>query len=378
MSEAGSEHGGRRGYESSDGKIRDFSNWDRKGPLTPTIPAGPVARSFDRPASRDGPTMRRNSPAWGEARSQDNGSRPPKRDFGERPPVERAPTAAEQDTQWRARMKPDAPPAPPTPTGQVARSPVLSNRELSTPPSPAGAPAMPATRPKLNLAKRTVSESPSEKAATPATDSKASPFGGAKPIDTATREKEVEEKRQNALREKREAEEKAREEKRIADEKAKEEKKLAREAELAARATKAEQEPKSPAQVNGEAKPLPRREKVETKREKAEKENGISAPAPGKQYEILRRHADVDTSAADEEAEEAEAFDETDLTSGDKEIKPKEIVRDPKQDGYTNGAMPDAAADPTAESLEEEGWSTVSKPERRRKTGNQAARAIAS
>ena len=375
MSEAGSERGGRRGFEPSDGKVRDFTNWDRKGPSTPTLPTGAPTRSFERPVSRDGPSLRKNSPAWGEGRSQDSGSRPPKREFVERPVVERAPTAADQDSQWRARMKPDA---PPTPTVSAAKSPALSHRELSTPPSPAGVPAVPTTRPKLNLAKRTVSESPSDVAATPAVDSKASPFGAAKPIDTATREKEVEEKRQIALRERKEAEEKAREEKRIADEKAKEERRLARDAELAKRATKIDEAPKSPAQANGGEAPLLKREKSEIKREKSEKENGASAPAPGKQYEILRRHANEDASAADEEAEEADGAEERSIALGDKETKPKEIVKDPKADTKTNGATPDVSAIPTAESLEGEGWSTVSKSEKKRKNGNQAARAIAS
>ncbi|KAL9125987.1 MAG: hypothetical protein Q9217_004882 [Psora testacea] len=379
MAEAGGERGGRRGYEPSDGKIRDFGNWDRKGPLTPTLPAQPPARSFDRPGSRDGPALRRNSPAWGEGRSQDSGSRPPRREFVERPPIERAPTAAEQDSQWRARMKPDVPAAPPTPNAQAARSPVLSNRELSTPPSPAGAPAMPATRPKLNLTKRTVSEAPSDTAATPAADSKASPFGAAKPIDTATREKEVEAKRQAALREKKEAEEKAREDKRIAEEKGREERRQAKEAELAAKAAKAEQEPKSPEQVNGETKPLPRREKSENKRDKPEKENGISAPAPGKQYEILRRHANAETSAADEEAAETEDVEESGLNVGDKETKPQEVVRDPKQEGYTNGdTATEAKAEPTADELEGAGWNVVSKGGKKGRNGNTSTRALAS
>jgi len=50
--------------------------------------------------------------AWGEGRpqgSQDGGSRPPRREFQERPVVERTPTAAEQDSQWRTKMRPDAP-----------------------------------------------------------------------------------------------------------------------------------------------------------------------------------------------------------------------------------------------------------------------------
>lgn len=281
-------------------------------------------------------------------------------------------------------MKPDAPTGPPTPTVSASRSPALSNRQLSTPPSPAPTPAVPASRPKLNLAKRTVSEAQPDAAPTPTADSKVSPFGAAKPIDTATREKEVEEKRQEALREKKEAEEKAREEKRIADEKAKEERKAARDAELAERAAnKPPPSPINPAQTNGEKTVLPRRseppkrEKSETK-PKAEKENGAAPAASGMQYEILRRHADEEASAADEEAEEAVDADENGLGALDKETKPQEIVRDPKAEGYTNGATPEASADTTAQALEDDGWSTVSKPERKGKKGNMSARALAS
>lgn len=307
--------------------------------------------------------MRRNSPAWGEGRSQE-GSRPPRREFVERPVVERAPTAAESDNQWRAKMKPDAPELPTQPA-HAAKSPALSSRELSTPSSPAAAPAVPtapATRPKLNLAKRTVSEVVSETAPSPAADPKASPFGAAKPIDTATREKEIEEKRQLALREKKEAEEKLRAEKKIADDKAREEKKAAKEAEDAAKP----QQVSSPKdKANGQ-----RQEKQE-KREKQEKENGGSGPPPGKNYEILRRNANEENSAADEEAEEAEAADQNGLVTEDKETKPKEIVR-------TNGAAPAASPETTAETLEGDGWSTVSKPQKNRKNGNQGGRAIAS
>ncbi|CAD6576046.1 MAG: hypothetical protein ASARMPREDX12_007715 [Alectoria sarmentosa] len=378
-SEAGSDRGdrgGRRaGYEQGDGKVRDFGNWDRKGPLTPTLPTGPAARSFDRPVSRDGPPIRRNSPAWGEGRSQD-GSRPPRREFVERPPVERAPTAAEQDSQWRTKMRPDAPPAPPVQPVQAAKSPAIPNRELSTPPSPAGAPAAPTTRPKLNLAKRTVSEAPSEansSDAAPAADSKASPFGAAKPIDTATREKEVEEKRQIALREKKEADEKARTDKKATEDKAREEKK-AREAE---QANKAEQAPawkkrSPPEKVNGQ-------EQKKANGQAQETENGASAPPPGRSYEILRRTANEDSSAADEEAEEAEAAEENGLVTEDKAIKPKEIVQDIQDGGaQTNGSSAAGTPDPSADALEGDGWSTVSKPEKKRKNGNQAARAIAS
>ena len=289
--------------------------------------------------------------------------------------MERAPTAAEQDSQWRTKMRPDAPPAPPAQPVQPAKSPAIPSRELSTPTSPAGAPAAPTTRPKLNLAKRTVSEAPSEgnpSDAAPAVDSKASPFGAAKPIDSAAREKEVEEKRQIAIREKKEADEEKRQiairEKKEADEKARADKK-------AEQANKTEQAPawkqKSPQEkVNGQ-------EQKKINGQAQEKENGATAPPPGRSYEILRRKANEDNSAADEEAEEAEAAEENGLVTEDKAIKPKEIIRD-IPDAQTNGSSAAGTPDPSADTLEGDGWSTVSKPEKKRKNGNQASRAIAS
>ena len=365
VSEAGSERGGRRGYDHGDSKVRDFGDWSRKGPLTPTLPTGPAARSFDRPVSRDGPKDRRNSPSWGEGRSQE-GSRPPRREFVERPAVDRAPTAPELDNQWRTKMRPD-PPAPVL----AARSPALSNRELSNPPSPAAPSAVPApapaTRPKLNLQKRTVSEAPPDAVASPVvTDAKVSPFGAARPIDTATKEKEIEEKRQIAAREKKDAEDKAREEKRIAEEKAREEKKTVKEAERAARAERADKEPSSP--------------KVKSNGQQPEKENGVTSPTVGKNYEILRRNADQDMAAADEEVEEGDA---NGVVVDDKAVKPTEVVGDMK-DGETkvNGAstgQTEAVPETSAEALEDDGWSTVpSKARTNKKNGNPAARAIAS
>ena len=274
-------------------------------------------------------------------------------------------------------MRPDAPPAPPVQPVQAAKSPALPNRELSTPPSPAGALAAPATRPKLNLAKRTVSEAPSDansSDAAPAADSKASPFGTAKPIDTATREKEVEEKRQIAIREKKDADEKARADKKAVEDKAREEKKVAREAE---QASKPEQAPawkqrSPPEKVNGQ-------EHKKASGQAQDKENGVSAPPPGRSYEILRRTANEDSSAVDEEAEEAEAAEENGLVTDDKAIKPQEIVRDiPYGGAQTNGSSAAGTPDLSADALEGDGWSTVSKPEKKRKNGNQAARAIAS
>lgn len=261
-------------------------------------------------------------------------------------------------------MRPDAPPAV---TPQAARSPALSNSQPSNPPSPAPGPAVPASRPKLNLAKRTVSEAQPDAATASKSDSKASPFGAARPVDTATKEKEVEEKRQQALKEKKEADEKARAEKKVEEEKAREEKKAAKQAE---EATRLQESPKSPRE-----KPNGQKAEKSGRGEKPEKENGSAEKPAGKNYEILRREANADASAADEEADEAEAADENGLVAEDKETKPKEIVRDIPS---TNGDVPDASADPTAEALEDDGWSTVSKSTKGRKNGGTAPRALAS
>ena len=301
--------------------------------------------------------MRRNSPSWGEGKSQE-GSRPPRREFAERPAPERVPTAAEMDSQWRTKMKPDAPAAPPP---QAAQSPALSNRELSNPPSPAAPPSAPTTRPKLNLAKRTVSEAQPDATSTPASDSKSSPFGAAKPIDTAAKEKELEEKREVVAREKKDADEKAKVEKKAADDKAREEKKAAKEKEEVAKPQS--QQPRE--RTNGQ-----RAEKGE----KPEKGNGSPPAPPGKQYEILRRGAGDDASAASVEPEEAGEGSQNGLPVGDKETKPKEIVRDI---GSTNGETKQDPPVSTANELAEDGWETVP-TKKGRKGGPAGGRALAS
>ncbi|KAL8999372.1 MAG: hypothetical protein Q9169_001798 [Polycauliona sp. 2 TL-2023] len=369
VSEAGSDRGGRRPFDQGDGKVRDFGNWERKGPLqsaAPT-PSGPPRSDISRPISRDGPNLRRNSPAWGEGRSQE-GSRPPRREFAERPAVERAPTAAEKDSQWRNNMRPDAPSAPP------ARSPALSNRDSSTPSSPLAAPATlptgtapaaPASRPKLNLTKRTVSEAPSEAPQMERTESKNNPFGAAKPIDTATKEKEIEEKREAEKKERKEAEDKAREEKKIADEKAREEKRAAKDTE---KAGNPDRSASSKEKSNG----------VES-----EKETAPSGPPPGKSYEILRRQANEDVDVHTEGVDGDMEGDANGLIADDKSVKPQEIVRDIPNGNSASNA--NATAEPTAEAMEADGWSTVQKQQKPRKNqrngngnANAAARAIAS
>ena len=251
-------------------------------------------------------------------------------------------------------MRPDAPAAP------LVASPTPSHKELSVPSSPAGAatpastPAPLTSRPKLNLQKRTVSQAePSPALATGSTDPRASPFGAAKPIDTTAREKEIVERREKEAREKKELDDKAREEKKLADDKAKEEKRLEKEAERAEKAASSKDK------SNGQAK---------------EKENG--GEVQGKKYEILRRATNDEPVVADKEEDGEEA---TGVIAEDKAIKPQEIVRDiPKNANGVEASPISDTASPSAGSLEEDGWSTVSKSQKNRKNGNQAARAIAS
>jgi translation initiation factor 4B len=344
MSDAGSERASsRRGFDQGDGKVRDFGNWERKGPLSPAATAAPTMRESGRQRSNDDQQFRKQSPAWGERRSQD-GSRPPRREFQDKPPIERAPTASEMDNQWRTKMRPDPPPQSPT-----------HSREASNPPSPAAAP-VPASRPKLNLQKRTVSEAdPNKSASASATDAKASPFGAARPIDTFAREREIEEKRELAIRQKKEADDKAKTEKA-------EEKRLAKERE------------KEQAQAKGE--------KSGSAEQNGPKENGGENPQPGKSFEILRRATSEENGmAADEDAVgEAEETD-TPAPTDDKAVKPKEIVKEipSKANGeWRKGSAPETPTESTATALEDEGWSTVSTKPRNNRRGNSARQPIAS
>lgn len=311
---------------SSDGKERDFGNWERKGPLSPVPQTGSM-REGGRVRSNDGPREGRQSPAWGEGRSNE-GSRPPRREFSDRPQYERQPTAPELDNQWRSKMRPDAPVKSPTGTP-----------DASTPSSPAPQPAAPATRPRLNLAKRTVSEAPEASAASAHSDSKSNPFGAARPIDTAAREREVEEKRQLAIRQKKEADDKAREE---------------RKAKETAEKTVTSPKTEAPA-ASGE-----------------KKDNGdVEKPA-------------VDDSAVPPEVKEADAPANGDVVE-DKSVKPKEVVRDAKFDNsWRRKSSTPAASTPTTEKMDEDGWSTVTKPTKnqgrggRGRGGGGPTRAIAS
>ncbi|OKL58190.1 hypothetical protein UA08_06650 [Talaromyces atroroseus] len=306
ISETGSLRGERRRFEG-DGKPRDFGNWERKGPLSPVAPV--AGREGGRSRTNEGSSFRKNSPAWGEGRSQD-GSRPPRREFQERPErPERTPTAAELDNQWRARMRPDAPAAP---------------KEPSNPPSPVAAPAAPAVRPKLNLQKRTVSENvQSPPPSADAGDPKANPFGAARPIDTAAREREVADKRDRARKE---AEEKSKAEKAEKQRQAKE---------------KAKAEKSAAGDSNGT------------------KESDPDAPKKSN-FEVLRRAGDDESGmTADQEIEGAKA----------EPVATKEQAKEAPE-SRTNGSWRKAepAATPAAEA-DEEGWSTVSTNKRNKGRG---------
>lgn len=337
--DADSEAGGRRRAPpfEGDGKVRDFGNWERKGPLSPVPPTGPM-REGGRVRSNDGPRAeRRQSPGWGEGRSQE-GSRPPRREFQERPQYDRQPTAPELDNQWRSKMRPDA----------SAKSP-SGTPDASVPSSPAPQPAAPATRPRLNLQKRTVTDvEPALPSAN--SESKSNPFGAARPIDTAAREKEIEEKRQLALRQKKEA-----------DDKAREEKKAKEAAEKVAGREKSAGTPATPIAEKS-------------------KENGSEEKSATRNYEILRREGQGEGEGEGEE-EEDDADDANGDIIDDKAVKPKEVVRDaPKSEGTwrRKSSTPAAAAGTTTENLEDDGWSTVPANAKKSKGRGNTTRAIAS
>lgn len=352
-SDAGSERGGRRGFGGDpDGKVRDFSNWERRGPLSPAAIPDRTLGGAGRQGSRD--DFRRNSPSWGEGRSQE-GSRPPRKEYTERPerPIPpREPTASELDNQWRSKMRPDAAPKSPEP-------------EVSTPSSPAPA-SGPASRPRLNLQKRTVSEAdPTGASAASTSDSKASPFGAARPVDTAAKEREVEEKRQEAVRAKKEADDKARadraNEKKLTREKSSEEK---------------ENEPNETKEIDAD----------DDDDDDDDDDNNNDIPEKQQpKFELLRRQASENNDMIADEGNDDE--DEAPAPERDTAVKPKEVTRPiaNKSNGSwrkANAPQPSGQTEKTETvALQEDGWSTVSKTKKQsnnRRNQNQNSRAIAS
>ncbi|KXS99078.1 hypothetical protein AC579_9196 [Pseudocercospora musae] len=349
MSDAGSERGGpggrKPGFFEGDGKVRDFGNWERKGPLSP-VPgqAAPMGRDGGRQREGGPPRDRRASPSWGEGRS-DAGSRPPRKEY-ERPQVERVPTAAEQDSQWRSKMRPDPSPA--------------ATPDASTPTSPAQ-PEAPKERPRLNLAKRTVSTAEPGAASSASSDSKASPFGAARPIDTAAREREVEEKRQMAIREKAEADAKAKEEKAQRDTEqraARAERADRGQAEQEGEKAKSPTEPRANWRDGGNRRPS--RQQNGPKGQPKEKENGETGQAQRPKFSILQHGEDGEGQDLDTPDAPANG-----TIVADKEVKPQEPVVPAGQ-----------TAETSAEALEDDGWSTVPAKSKTNRRGG--GRAIAS
>ncbi|KAK1751615.1 hypothetical protein QBC47DRAFT_307412 [Echria macrotheca] len=356
-----------------DGKVRDFSNWERKGPLSP-VPAPERTESRDgsrAPRSLEGRSesyrgTRRASPAWGpgEGRQGGDGSRPPRREFVDRP--ERVPSAADKDMQWRSNMRPDA----------AVKSPGQSREGSEAPPSPAPSAAQPVGgRPKLNLTKRTVSEAPAVVSpALSTSDSKANPFGAARPIDTAARERAVEERRIQAIKEKKEADEKAREERRLA----KEAKEAAeKEAEAAA---KAKAEAKAAEAEAAEAKASVE-EKDEPQEESA---NGVSS-----EQKLPVRPREPKETVANPKSRATESGNWRSASGGDSRgggsrgghipsgpRRGSGVPRGPRNEGRpprTNGSgagqtqppqSPTVDSAPSTPTVDEDGWTTVPKGRR--------------
>jgi translation initiation factor 4B len=222
--------------------------------------------------------------------------------------------------------------------------------DASAPSSPQVAQA-PKERPRLNLAKRTVSEQKPDAAPAPAPQSKASPFGAARPTDTAQRDREMAEKREIAIREKREADEKLKEEKAAKDAAAKKE-----------RAEKGQSEQDGTDSATGT-------------RRTSRQQNGPPKNNPCRQNGEQSDKSNVSILKRDEAAEQEAQRDTPDGDANgdivaDKETKPQEVV-------VTRDAGEGAKqTETTAESMEDDGWSTVSaKPKNSRRGG---ARAMAS
>ena len=175
------------------------------------------------------------------------------------------------------------------------------------------APAAPASRPKLNLTKRTVSENPTTP--TSGGDSKASPFGAARPIDTATRERQVEERRQLAIRQKQEAADKA-------------------------KAEKAEKHAEKQKQLKDAAPPVDHNGK-----------DVLETPKGGGNFEILQRAGEDGEVIAEKETEETAAA-------------PAEAQKE-----TTNGTWRTPAPEAGATGGDDEGWSTVSVGKRNNRRG---------
>lgn len=328
-------------------------NWERRGPLPPA----------ERPESREGArarnttdfsAARRASPAaWGpgEGRQGGDGSRPPRREFAERPErPERVPTAAEKEINWRNNMRPVEP---------------KSREGSEAPGSPAAAPAaQPAGRPRLNLTKRTVSEAPD--VISPAPTSKSNPFGAARPIDTAAREREVEEKR---IRDKQEAEERAKAEKEAKEAAAVEaaEKAKAEEAAAAEAAAEAAEKAKADAEAAAAAGTKPEVQEGEGEQKLPVRTREPREPAPksrAAESGSWRRAGDAP----------ARGPPSGPRRSGGAPRAPRQDGgRPPRSNGTTDARgplSPTTEKAPASPAVDDDGWTTVTQPVKGRRGGN--------
>lgn len=253
-------------------------------------------------------------------------------------------------------MKPDQP---------AAKSPITSREGSEAPSSPALASALPAGRPKLNLAKRTVAEAPDAQAQTSAgADAKASPFGAARPIDTAAKEREIEEKRLAVIKEKKEAEEKAKEER--------------KEAAKAAKAAEAEKQEEGDDAAAAEGEGATNGDSTEAKAEDGaatdDKKPALQDAKPPKPTEgAWRRPAGQGppTAPRGDDIPRGPRGGRGGRGGGGRGGRQVSNGRPaPNQPAPAPAAEPEPAATP-----EEDGWSTVSKP---KKSNRGAPRAIAS
>lgn len=264
-------------------------------------------------------------------------------------------------------MKPDQP---------AAKSPIASREGSEAPSSPALASAGIAGRPKLNLAKRTVSEAP-EAQPSAAGDAKASPFGAARPIDTAAKEREIEEKRLAAIKEKKEAEEKAREEKKEAAKAAK-----------AAEAAEAEKQEAAAAEAPAEVEGAQNGEATETANESGEvddkagkpKETLVDAKPKPAESGAWRRPSGPAPPAAPRGGDDAPRGPRGGRggRGGGGRGRYHDEGRGGRQNSNgrppapANQAAQAPAAEPEAAAPEDDGWSTVSKPKKSNRGGPRA------
>jgi translation initiation factor 4B len=281
-------------------------------------------------------------------------------------------------------MKPDQP---------AAKSPITSREGSEAPSSPAVASAVPVSRPKLNLAKRTVSEAPDQSSPTAgAGDAKASPFGAARPIDTAAKEREIEEKRLAAIKEKKDAEDKAKEEQREAA-------KAAKAAETAQAAEAAEKQEGAEA----DAADAPQKAEGEdaTDAEKTENQNGTAVGDKAADSKDVLRDAKPKPAETGAWRRSSGQGPPSAPRGGDDIPRGPRGGRGGRGGGVGRGRYHDEgrggrqnsngrppaptgpagqapAVEAEAAAPEEDGWSTVSKPKKSNRGGSQAPRPIAS